>query len=217
MSDNLRLMLQIFDDNAEFNLLSQHILQIYKFHMDFASSKDEKNIDMVSRGMLPDFKGKILSKFGSCNHENILNASLNYDQEVFLDLLQNGIKISENILKKIYEKNNIDLFGIIVDKHSNSMGLTDIKKFEEFILHHGQNSQEKEELNKNFLKKIKEYKEKHCLSNPSLHSSLKYFEAGRPNNKLLYTLTNLSKNFLNKLLRFSKPSLNLFVKSCSLK
>lgn len=173
MSDNLRIMMLICDDKVEFNPLLTHILQIYKFHLDFSSSKDEKNIAIIRDEMLPDFKSRILSKFISGNHENILDSSLNYDQEVFLDLLQNGIKINQNILKKIYEKNNIDLFASIVEKCSNSVGLIDIKEFEEFILQRGQNDRESEVVKEAFLKKINEYKENHCLTSPSLHSNSK--------------------------------------------
>lgn len=173
MSDNFRIIIQVLDDKIEFNPLLTHVLQIYKFHLDFSSSKDEKNIAIVGEGLLPDFKGMILSKFYSIGHENILDASLNFDQEVFLDLLQNGIKINQNILKKIYQKNNIDLFALVVEGYSNSLGLTDIKEFEEFILHCAQSGPENEMVKEAFLKKINEYKEKHYLSSPSLHSASK--------------------------------------------
>jgi len=133
MADNLILMLQMNDNKAEFNPLLKHILQVYKFHLDFTKSTDPKNMAIVSNSELPDFRGLILKNFITDNHENILNYALNLDEELFKDLAQNGIKINQNILKKIYEKNSIDLFSSLISECPHSIELKDIHEFKQFL------------------------------------------------------------------------------------
>lgn len=92
--------------------------------------------------------------------------------------MQNGIKINQNILKRIYYRNAIDLFASIVRDCPKTIGYEDIKDFERFVLQEnnqtefGKNPQEIAKIKKSFLDKIAELKNNHELSMPTANKLL---------------------------------------------